>query len=177
MKQKFSRVLLRMERSTITERSSKLFPFSGIYSASKNLIEENNWKKINKEVSSVGSFWETVGEQMDQWRGVRLGNLIASEVRRDYIRSQGRVLQALGVSGKDLINKFPSQWKSKLKNLKKINWLKNNPLWNNRVLVNGRVVKNNTSIILASNVIKKALGLSLNSKEKALESKIKKNGK
>ncbi len=169
--------VVEMERSTITERSSKLFPFSGIYSASKNLIEENNWKKINKEVSLVGSFWETVGEQMDQWRGVRLGNLIASEVRRDYINSHVIILQALGVSGKDLINKFPSQWKSKLKNLKKINWLKNNPIWNNRVLVNGRVVKNNTSIILASNVIKKALGLSLNSKEKALESKIKKNGK
>ena len=52
-----------------------------------------------------------------------------------------------------------------------------NPVWNNRVLINGRVVKNNSSIILASNVIKKALGLSLNSKEKALESKVKKNGK
>ena len=107
----------------------------------------------------------------------KIGNLIASEVRRDYINSHVIILQALGASGKDLINKFPSQWKSKLKNLKKINWLKNNPIWNNRVLVNGRVVKNNTSIILASNVIKKALGLSLNSKEKALESKIKKNEK
>ena len=166
--------VVEMERSTITERSSKLFPFSGIYSASKNLIEENNWKKINKEVSLVGSFWETVGEQMDQWRGVRLGNLIASEVRRDYINSHVIILQALGVSGKDLINKFPSQWKSKLKNLKKINWLKNNPIWNNRVLVNGRVVKNNTSIILASNVIKKALGLSLNSKEKLWKVKLRK---
>ena len=119
----------------------------------------------------MGSFWETVGEQMDQWRGVRLGNLIASEVRRDYINSHVIILQALGVSGKDLIDKFPNQWKLKLKNLKKINWLKNNPIWNNRVLINGRVVKNNSSIILASNVIKKTLGLSLNSKEKALESK------
>ena len=79
--------------------------------------------------------------------------------------------------GKDLINKFTNQWKLKLKILKKINWRKNNPVWNNRVLINGRVVKNNSSIILASNVIKKALGLSLNSKEKALESKVKKNGK
>ena len=114
---------------------------------------------------------------MDQWRGVRLGNLIASEVRRDYINSHVIILQALGVSGKDLIDKFPNQWKLKLKNLKKINWLKNNPVWNNRVLINERVVKNNSSIILASNVIKKALGLSLNSKEKALESKVKKNGK
>ena len=92
---------------------------TGQYTTKENLIGENNWKKINKEVSLVGSFWETVGEQMDQWRGVRLGNLIASEVRRDYINSHVIILQALGVSGKDLIDKFPNQWKLKLKNLKK----------------------------------------------------------
>jgi DNA sulfur modification protein DndB len=39
------------------------------------------------------------------------------------------------------------------------------------------VVKNSNSIVLASNVIKKALGVTLNVNEKALESKFKKNGK
>ena len=39
------------------------------------------------------------------------------------------------------------------KNLNKINWLKNNSIWQQRVIINGRVVKNNNSIILASNVI------------------------
>ena len=53
----------------------------------------------------------------------------------------------------------------KLKNLKKINWLKNNSVWHQRVIINGRVVKNNNSIILASNVIKKALGIKLDPKE------------
>ena len=79
--------------------------------------------------------------------------------------------------GKDLLKQFPTNWKSKLKNLNKINWLKNNSVWQQRVIINGRVVKNNNSIILASNVIKKALGIKLNTKEKALESQIKKNGK
>ena len=64
-----------------------------------------------------------------------------------------------------------------LKNLNKINWLKNNSVWQQRVIINGRVVKNNNSIILASNVIKKALGIKLDTKEKALESQVKKNGK
>ena len=79
--------------------------------------------------------------------------------------------------GKDLLKQFPTNWKSKLKNLDKINWLKNNSVWQQRVIINGRVVKNNNSIILASNVIKKALGIKLDTKEKALESQIKKNGK
>ena len=87
------------------------------------------------------------------------------------------MLQALGIAGKDLIKANSTNWKAKLKNLKKIDWLKSNPIWDRRVLNNGRVVKNSNSIVLASNVIKKALGVTLNVNEKALESKFKKNGK
>ena len=86
------------------------------------------------------------------------------------------ILQALGIAGRDLIEKYPDSWKKKLKKLKNIDWQKRNKVWDQRVIVNGRVVKNNKSIMLASNVIKKVLGVSLNAKEKAEESKMK-NGK
>ena len=33
---------------------------------------------------------------MDQWRGVRVGNLSAAEVRRDFIHTHVIILQALG---------------------------------------------------------------------------------
>ena len=98
-------------------------------------------------------------------------------VVQTYIHTHVIILQAIGVAGKDLIKQFPSKWKTKLKNLHKVNWLKNDPEWHRRVIINGRVVKNTNSIILASNLIKKALGVRLNTQEKALESKIKKNGK
>ena len=168
--------VVEMERSTITERSSKLFPFSGIYSASKYLINANEIKKIEPAVKLLGSFWETIGEQFNNWRGVRIGNLSSSEVRRDYINTHVVILQALGIAGRDLIEKYPDSWKKKLKKLKNIDWQKRNKVWDQRVIVNGRVVKNNKSIMLASNVIKKVLGVSLNAKEKAEESKMK-NGK
>ena len=73
-----------------------------------------------------------------------------------------------------LLKTFPNNWRKKLKRLKTINWLKTNSIWNRRVLVNGRVVKNNNSIILASNIIKKSYGLELTTGEKAVESKLKK---
>ncbi len=168
--------VVEMERSTITERSSKLFPFSGIYSASKYLINANEIKKIEPAVKLLGSFWETVGEQFNNWKGVRIGNLSSSEVRRDYINTHVVILQALGITGRDLIEKYPDNWKKKLKKLKDIDWQKRNKVWDQRVIVNGRVVKNNKSIMLASNVIKKAIGVSLSTKEKAEESKMK-NGK
>ena len=61
MKQKFLKGVVEMERSTIAERSSKLFPFSGIYSASKNLIDlENEIKKIDQASKiTLSLFWET----------------------------------------------------------------------------------------------------------------------
>jgi DNA sulfur modification protein DndB len=168
--------VVEMERSTITERSSKLFPFSGIYSASKYLINANEIKKIEPAVKLLGSFWENVGEQFNNWKGVRIGNLSSAEVRKDYINTHVVILQALGIAGRDLMEKYPDNWKKKLKKLKDIDWQKRNKIWDQRVIVNGRVVKNNMSIMLASNVIKKALGVSLNAKEKAEESKMK-NGK
>ena len=86
-----------MERSTITERSSKFFPFSGIYSASKNLIEENNWKKINKEVSLVGSFLGNRRRTNGSMARSKIGKFdLQREVRRDYINSHVIILQALG---------------------------------------------------------------------------------
>ena len=112
--------VVEMERSTITERSSKLFPFSGIYSASKYLINANEIKKIEPAVKLLGSFWETIGEQFNNWRGVRIGNLSSSEVRRDYINTHVVILQALGIAGRDLIEKYPDSWKKKLKKLKNI---------------------------------------------------------
>ena len=169
--------VVEMERSTISKRSSKLFPFSGIYSASKNLIDLEKNKKIDQQVNTISLFWETIGENMPQWRGVRVGNMPASEVRKDYIHTHVIILQALGHMGKDLLKQFPTNWKSKLKKLKNITWLKNDSMWQQRVIINGNVVKNNNSIILASNVIKEALGIELDIKEKAVESKVKKSGK
>ena len=48
--------VVEMERSNISERSSKLFPFSGIYSASKHLVDQKDIKDFNKEVSLVSNF-------------------------------------------------------------------------------------------------------------------------
>ena len=55
---------------------------------------------------------------MDQWRGVRVGNLSASEVRRDFIYPRNYFEP--WIYGKDLLKQFPTNWKSKLKNLNKV---------------------------------------------------------
>ena len=86
-------------------------------------------------------------EYIGNWKGVRFGNLSGAEVRRDYINTHVVILQALGIAGRDLMEKYPDNWKKKLKKLKDIDWQKRNKIWDQRVIVNGRVVKNNKSII------------------------------
>lgn len=166
--------VVEMERSTLAERSSKMFPFSGIYSATKYLLPNNFQKNLDKTVKMVTEFWDTVGEQFEKWQAVRVGKIAASEVRRDYLNTHVVTLQALGLSGKQLLEKYPTSWKSKVKNLSKINWLKNNPLWKNRVIINSRVVKTNTAITLISNIIKQAYGMKLTPEEQNLENNLKK---
>ena len=163
-----------MERSTISERSSKMFPFSGIYSATKYLLPTDIKKDFEKTVKHLIEFWECVGNQFDKWKAVRNGIVPASELRRDYINTHVVILQAIGMSGKTLIEKFPSNWKTKMKSLKDIDWLKANPIWQNRILLNGRVIKSNLSITLASNVIKKAYDIKLTPEEQLLENNLKK---
>jgi DNA sulfur modification protein DndB len=72
------------------------------------------------------------------------------------------------------MEKFPSNWKVKMKSLKDIDWLKTNPIWQNRILLNGRVIKSTISITLASNVIKKAYNIKLTPEEQLLENNLKK---
>ena len=163
-----------MERSTLAERSSKMFPFSGIYSATKYLLADNFEKNLDKTVKDLITFWDLVGEQFDKWTAVRTGKISASEIRRDYINTHVIALQAIGLTGKALIQKFPTTWKSKIKNLNKIDWLKNNIIWQNRVIVNGRVMKSHTTIVLMANVIKAALDIKLKPDEQTLENNLKK---
>jgi DNA sulfur modification protein DndB len=166
-----------MERSTISERSSKMFPFSGVYSATKYLLPSDIKKDFEKTVKHLIEFWECVGNQFDKWKAVRNGIAPASELRRDYINTHVVILQAIGISGKTLMEKFPSNWKVKMKSLKDIDWLKTNPIWQNRILLNGRVIKSTISITLASNVIKKAYDIKLTPEEQLLENNLKKGFK
>ncbi len=166
--------VIEMERSTLAERSSKMFPFSGIYSATKYLLPTGFEKQMDKTVKRMIEFWDTVGEQFEKWQAVRIGKIAASEVRKDYLNTHVVSLQAIGLSGKQLFEKYPNNWKTKIKNLNKINWLKNNKIWKNRVIVNGRVIKTNAAITLVSNVIKQAYGMKLTPEEQNLEINLKK---
>jgi len=125
---------------------------------------------LETDAELARNYWEAVAKHFPAWKQVREGRLPASEIREGYIHSHGIALHALGKAGNALLKQYPGKWKSKLAALEKIDWSRQNAgLWEGRALIGGKVSKVTTSIILTTNVVKKALGLPLDEEATKVE--------
>ena len=96
--------------------------------------------------------------------------MTAGEVRQSYIHCHGVALQALARVGNVLLQKKPKSWKTDLKQLRELNWSRNNHKdWGGRALNNGRLVNTTHAITLTTNRIKQQLKLPLTPDEVQLE--------
>ena len=84
---------------------------------------------------------------------ISLGAVFANKTRS--------ILNALGIVGRILVKEHPENWKEKIRGLKNINWSRNNPEWEGRLLIKGRMMKNALGVELAANTILKKCGVSL----------------
>lgn len=170
MKSDIFRDLVDMEKSSLAPRSRKLFTLSAFFNACADLVHEMASGNLEEDAKFAREFWEAVARYFPAWLQVRDGRMPASEVREGYIHSHGIALQALGKAGNALLRTSPGKWKSKLSGLKEIDWSRSNTrLWEGRALIGGKVSKVTTSIILTTNVAKKALGLALLPDEQKVE--------
>lgn len=170
MKSKIFRDIVDMEKSSLAKRSRKLFTLSAFYNACADLIAGLATGNLSEDAALARNFWEAVAQKVTDWGQVLAGNMLASEVREDYIHSHGIVLQAIGQAGNDLLKAFPDDWEDHLDALRTIDWSRSNArVWEGRALVGGKVVKGNTNLALTVNVIKQALGLPLGREEQKVE--------
>jgi DNA sulfur modification protein DndB len=170
MKSDFFRDIVDMERSSLAKRSRKLFTLSAFYNACADLIDGMATGNLAEDADFARVYWEAVAEHFPSWGQVREGRIPASEVREGYIHSHGIALQALGTAGNTLLKQYPKDWRKRLDALKEIDWSRSNAgVWEGRAMIGGRVSKVNTNIVLATNVIKKALSLPLNEEQQRVE--------
>jgi len=163
------RDVVEMEKSTLSQRSRKLFTLSALYSATNALIADLPEKTVSEMTTLVGTFWKEVGKHIPEWHQVRDREITASEVRRDFIHSHGIVLQAVGRAGNALL-RDGRPWKSRLKGLRKIDWARaNTRQWEGRAMIGGRISKSSNNVTLTTNVVKNALGLDLTPEEERVE--------
>jgi DNA sulfur modification protein DndB len=165
------RDLTETERSTISNRSRKLFTLSSIYLATRALLSKPARAEVSpQEARLANDFWTEVGKNMSDWQLAAKGEISSAELRKDYIHSHGVALHALAIAGADLIRAHPTSWKQKLKDIHKIDWSRNNRgLWEGRATIGGRVSKATNNIVLSANVIKRQLRIALTATEERVE--------
>ena len=166
----FSR-LTETEKTSVSNRSVKLFTLSSIKNATKSLLSKGKNDPITEgEAELAVDFWKKVTEEIKDWSDAYNKKVNSSELRESYIHAHGVFLSAVGILGNQIIND-KGQWK-KLSKLKDIDYSRQSSLWNGRAVVNGRISKSLTSVKLTSNKIKELIGLELTDSEKQLEKEI-----
>jgi DNA sulfur modification protein DndB len=172
--------LTELERTNISNRSTKLFTLSGVHKATKELLGKHakNPTVTESEMQLAIEFWNEVLQNMPQWNQLLDGETTSYDLRQNQVNAHGVVLDALGIVGRALIKEWPTQWKKKLCGLRKINWARTNAkIWEGRALVGGRLSKTQSSVTLTANYIKSRLGVHLSQEELKLEKMLEKSYK
>lgn len=133
-----------MEKTSISNRSKKLFTLSAIYHCTKALLKDIDVDPAHQRAIAA-SFWQAVYNATEEWQAVVQNHIKAADVRRDYICSLGVTLSSLGMAGNKLIKSKPNNWEESIKVLSQIDWNKKNDAWASLVVVNDKVVSSKTT--------------------------------
>ena len=162
--------LTELEKSSISNRSAKLFTLSGIRNANKTLLNLNKHTEITSEHGKQAvAYWQEVSENMPDWQSALKNEVLSSELREQQVHAHAVLLQALGIVGQDLLQRKPNSRSTFLRKLKKIDWSRKNKVWEGRAMIQGRISKALINQTLTANHIKSQLGLKLNPEENAAE--------
>lgn len=162
-----------LERTSISNRSTKLFTISSVKNAAKAFLRKGKRETISaEELLQVTQYWDHLTSCFSDWTKVKNKQLSAWELREAFVHAHGVILQALGHIGPDLIAAYPQEWSKKLEALNEIDWRRIAPEWKTRVVISGRISKSRSSVLLAGNLIKKHLDVPLSETEKAEEAKL-----
>lgn len=162
-----------LEKTSISHRSTKAFTLNGIADSSLRLIGTTKSRKpTQNEKEMITEFWEIASKNIAEWQLLLNGKVSSAELRKNFVNTNTNLLNALGIAGRIIIKEFPDDWKNKLKGLKKINWSRDPPVWEGRLLVNGQMQKQSAGIELAANVILQHCGVTLSKDRQKLEEKL-----
>lgn len=165
-------------KTTISNRSIKLFTLSSIYQGTRALLNKPKHGKLSGQEESLATeFWTEVGKLISEWQLAQERKVSAAELRRDFIHAHGIALHALGIAGSALIATEPKRWKDRLKTLAKVDWLRSNTkVWEGRAMIGGRVSKAHNNVVLTASLLKEKLGVPLSPEEQRVETQFRKRG-
>ena len=71
-----------------------------------------------------------------------------------------------------MLRDYPGNWKTKINELKRINWSRDNEEWEGRLLQKGRMIKTKLGVELAVNTILKKCGIALSPERLEFENRV-----
>ena len=163
-----------LEKTSISNRSNKLFTLSSVYQGTASLLGKNSKiKKITPDEEKLSyEYWNEVAKNIPDWQLVIRREVSTFSLRNDYIHAHGIALHALGIVGRALIEKYPENWKEKLEILQEIDWSRSNEkLWEGRAMNNGKISKAQINLALTVNWLKQKMKISLNPEEIKIENR------
>ncbi len=165
--------LTEKEKTSISNRSPKLFTLSGIYQATQALLQKGKNEEINAEEQALAqAYWTELSRIIPEWEMASRKEVSCAALREGYVHAHGVALLALGIAGVDLIAQYPDEWKSRLKRVRKIDWSRSNvQIWEGRAMLQGKISKAARQVALTANYIKQTLKLSLRADEQRIEEK------
>lgn len=159
------------EKSSISHRSTKVFTFSSIHQATKELLAfKTPLLDTDDSIDIAIKFWQEIIQYMPGWLDLIEAKMTAYQMRQSYIHAHGIALQALARVGNILLQEHPQDWQNYLSKLIHLEWSRNNlAVWDGRALVAGKINKSRNNLVLVTNYIQKVLGIPLNSESQRVE--------
>lgn len=162
--------LTETEKTTISNRSIKLFTLNGIYQATGRLLKKRKNDLISPAEDKLAiEFWTEAYNLIPEWKLAAKRKVTSSELRRDFVHVHNVLLDALGQIGYELIAQHPENWKNQFQQLEGLDWSRSNPIWEGRALLQGQMSKSGQSVRLTANFLRKHLGLKLSLEDEKLE--------
>ena len=142
-----------MERTNISNRSTNVFTLNGIGEATRRLLGlKMNTKSIAAEKQKLAvEYWTHISRNIPQWNLLMDKRMTPYDMRRQYVHAHTNILNALGMVGYMLTRR--KDWKQRIRGLQDIDWSRSSPIWQDKVVMDGKMLKNRLGIKRAANEI------------------------
>jgi len=113
-------------RSTISNRSFKLFTLSGIYHATGILLAGKQEEPYADRLELAVDFWSEVSRLIPDWRRAKAREVSPADLGKTYVHAHAIALASLARAGRSLIKTRTRSWRRRLLPLRTLDWSRSN---------------------------------------------------
>lgn len=143
-----------LEKTTIGRHAKEVFTLGGISDATRKMLGKESIRRPSQDQKdTIKKFWICVTKNLPEWQNLINENISPDDLRQNYVNAHTNCLNALGIVGRETIKKYPDTWKAKLAALSKIDWSRENPMWEGNLMQGKKMVRTTIGIMLGASTI------------------------